>query len=285
MHCAGPCRDLVRAIYTDRTFEVRDAGSVSNAYPQNFGISQGCPLSPFLFAIVTTVLLHDAKREATPNLDLMQQVHELVYADDALLVATTGEEASEYMHCVQRAGQQYGLQFNWRKLEVLSAGCNARILQPDGNAIPQKDSIIYLGSLIASDGKVGTELSRRLGAARAEFETLARVWSHSTLDNARKLRIFDACVVSKLLYCLHTSFLSKQELRRLDAFQARCLRKILRIPHSYISRVSNERVLERAGSKPLSNALLRRQLLFLGHVARKPGDDPVRQTVFRPFSH
>ena len=95
---------VVRAIYTDRTFEVRDAGSVSNAYPQNFGISQGCPLSPFLFAIVMTVLLHDAKREATPNLDLTQQVHELVYADDTLLVATTGDEASGYMPCVQRAG-------------------------------------------------------------------------------------------------------------------------------------------------------------------------------------
>ena len=170
-------------------------------------------------------------------------------------------------------------------LEVLSAGGSACILKPDGNEILQKDGIIYLGSLITSDGKVGTELSRRLGAARAEFETLSRVWSHSTLDNVRKLRIFDACVVSKLLYCLHTSFLNKQELRRLDAFQARCLRKILRIPHSYISRVSNECVLQRAGSKPLSNALLRRQLLFLGHVARKPGDDPVRLTVFRPFSH
>ena len=37
----------------------------------------------------------------------------------------------------------------------------------------QKDSIVYLGCVLAADGTVGAELSRRLGAARAEFDTLA----------------------------------------------------------------------------------------------------------------
>ena len=82
-----------------------------------------------------------------------------------------------------------------------------------------------------------------------------------------------------------TAYLNKQENRRLDAFQARCLRKILRIPHSYISRVPNAVVLQRSGARLLSNSLLRKQLTFLGHVARKPGDDAVRLTVFQPFSH
>ncbi len=32
-----------------------------------------------------------------------------------------------------------------------------------------KDSIIYLGGLLASDGRMGSELSRRLGAAAANL--------------------------------------------------------------------------------------------------------------------
>ena len=239
----------------------------------------------FLLAIVMTVLLHDAKRKAAPSLDPKLHVHELVYADDTLLLATSAHLAEEYMGAVQRAGLQYGLQFNWRKIEVLTVGVDACLSKPDGSPVPQRESMVYLGSAISDDGKIGSELSRRLGAARAEFDKLTKVWNHSTLTQQRKIRIFESCVVSKLLYCLHTAYLNKQENRRLDAFQARCLRKILRIPHSYISRVPNAVVLQRSGARLLSNSLLRKQLTFLGHVARKPGDDAVRLTVFQPFSH
>ena len=43
---------------------------------------------------------------------------------------------------------------------------------------------------------------------------------------AVQIRIFEACVLSKLLYCLHTAWLNKAELRRLKAFQAKPFRKI-----------------------------------------------------------
>ncbi len=162
--------------------------------------------------------------------------------------------------------------------------CEAEICKPDGSFVEQKDSITYLGSVLSSSGHLGTELGRRLGAALSEFRKLERVWSHSTLSADRKLRIFEACVLSKLLYCLHTAWLNKHELARLDAFQAKCLRQILRIPHSYMSRVTNKSVLQQALAERLSTTLLKRQLLFLAHVARKPGDDPVRRSVLTPFS-
>ena len=160
--------------------------------------------------------------------------------------------------------------------------CVAAISKPDGNLIEQKHSITYLGSVLTSSGTLGPELGRRLGAARAEFKKLERIWSHSSLSTGRKLRIFDACVLSKPLYCLHAAYLNQQELARLDAFHVKCLRKITRIPHSYISRISNNTVLERASSTKLSRTLLRRQLELLAHVARKPDADPVRMSVFKP---
>ena len=103
-----------------------------------------------------------------------------------------------------------------------------------------------------------------MGAARAEFKTLERVWSHSTLPRHKKLQIFEACVLSKLLYCLHTVWLNKQELAKIDALQARCLRRIMGIQHSYFSRVSNQAVLAEAQAQRLSIVLLKRQLLLLG---------------------
>lgn len=53
--------DMVSAIYTNRVFEVSECGATSSRNVQNAGICQGCPLSPYLFIIVMTVLMHDAR--------------------------------------------------------------------------------------------------------------------------------------------------------------------------------------------------------------------------------
>ena len=105
------------------------------------------------------------------------------------------------------AGANYGLKFNWGKLELMSIRCQGHVSSPDGVQIPEKDSMVYLGSVLAADGSIASELSRRLGCARSEFDTLARVWSHSTFTAQRKLHIFEACVQTKLLYGLHAAWL------------------------------------------------------------------------------
>ena len=212
-----------------------------------------------------TVLLRDAKDMLGQTADF---VRELVYADDTLIVATNPEQADDYMKTIAQAGANYGLKYNWKKLEVLPIRCEARILKPDGAIVEQKASIVYLGCILAADGGIEAELGRRIGLAKAEFDKLDRVWSHATISTQRKLRIFDACVLSKLLYSLHTAWLKTADLARLDAFQARCLRRILRIPHSYYSRISNATVLERASRNKLSCLLLQRQLALFADITR-----------------
>ena len=122
------------------------------------------------------------------------------------------------MKAVRRAGLQCGLQVNWRQIGVLTVGVDLRLSKPDGSPIPQRDSMVYLGSAISDDGEIGSELSHRLGAARAEFDKLTKIWNHSTLTQQRNIRIFESCVASKLLYCLHTAYLNKQENLLFDAF-------------------------------------------------------------------
>ena len=40
------------------------------------------------------------------------------------------------------------------------------------------------------------------GAASTEFDKLCKVWSHASVPIAKNIRIYEACVVSKLMYCL-----------------------------------------------------------------------------------
>ena len=92
----------------------------------------------------------------------------------------------------------------------------------------------------------------------------------------RKTQIFNTCVGSQLLYCLHTAWLNKAELRKLDGFHARCLRKILGIPHPFISRVSDCDVYKRGKCRPYSKTLTCRQLMLFHKVMTLPPTDARR---------
>ena len=280
--------DMIRAIYTNRSFSVRDAGSTFLPRQQLFGISQGCPLSPFLFVMVMSVLTHDAKTNLLLNFPFAGagrlHVQELLYADDTLVVDADEAVVQEYMARINEAGEEYGLSFNWSKLEVLPVRCVANFPRPDGGTITQKTNMKYLGSVLSSDGRVGAELGKRIGAAQADFLKLVKVWSHAAITRRRKLRIFEACVVSKLLYCLHVCWLNAAETRKLDAFYVRCVRKIGGIRPSYYSRLSNQTVCEYMGCKPLSVSLKRYQLLYIANLARRPDGNVLRDIIFKPSS-
>ena len=98
------------------------------------------------------------------------------------------------------------------------------------------------------------------------------------------MRIFEVCIISKLLYGLVIAVLGKAERGRLDGFQARRLRRILRIPPSYYSRVSNARVLGMAGKENLSTSLVRQQMTLMGKIAFRPNHDAVLRSIFQPNS-
>ena len=271
----------VKGIYRDRTFFVTDAGQTSAEHKQEFGICQGCPLSPFLFVIVMTVLISDARvllSERAGEVD----TEELLYADDTLLIDRAGGHVQDYMECIHEIGAEYGLSFNWGKLEVLTVRCRDVIKTPDGSAVKNKASMVYLGSLLSEDGYTELELSRRIGAARADFDALRRLWSHANVPREDKLRVFNACVMSKLMYALHTAWLNVAARRRLDGFQARCLRRIVGIEHSYLSRVSNAEVLKVSGAKSASSTLLRSQLRLFGRVATCNAAANLRKELFEP---
>ena len=91
-------------------------------------------------------------------------------------------------------------------------------------------------------------------------------------------------VTSKVLYGLSSAWLNVCEQRRIDGFQARCLRSVLGIKPAYWSRVSNLKILEQACQRPYSKQLLCQQLLLYGTVARAADTEITRAATFCPGS-
>ena len=103
---------------------------------------------------------------------------------------------------------------------------------------------------------------------------------HSNVSRRRKLTLLDSLVFSKLRYASSSAWLSKSDLRRLDGFQANCLRKVLGIPSAYFSRVSNDRVRNLTGQGKFSTTVRKAQLKLLGDVLTNPDKALLKKVAF-----
>ena len=279
--------NMIKSIYTDRQFLIQEMGISSDLHCQDFGISQGCPLSPFLCIILMTIVMHDAKSNLLDKgwqLNPKFLLHDLLYADDTLLIEVDVDCLQTYMQEVARYGKEYGLALNWDKIEVLPIRCNPDIKDPDGHHKENKSSILYLGALITSDGRITAELNRRLGMAQADFKILDKTWNHTNLSRTTKFEIFQTLILNKLLYALEAAWLTKTERRHLDGFFAKSVRRIMGIRPSYFSRIANKTIYREFGILPLSAILLRRQIIYYGKLTRLPDDAILRRFLFDPHT-
>ena len=67
-------------------------------------------------------------------------------------------------------------------------------------------------------------------------------WRHANVPKKWKLIVYNAVVISQLVFGLNTIKFTNPMLNKLDAFQIRGLRAILNIEHSYKSHVSYKRI-------------------------------------------
>jgi len=238
----GKFLKLIESIYECRSFAVKDGPLLSTSRLQEAGIAQGCPLSPYLFVILMSVVMADA-RSSTSFVESRPYIvtSDLVYADDTMIIASSAAHAQSYLDAVTETGKTYGLELNLKKTVLLRLRGDEDVVGFDGKALQVKTEAVYLGGLINIHGLASPELGRRIGEARGVFRQLVAVWKHANIPLKRKYAMLDACVMSKLLYCLESLWILADGLKRLDGFFASCLRQIAGIKHSYYSRVASNR--------------------------------------------
>ena len=230
-----------------------------------------------------TVLMTDAQSILSQEAQLAvsnNSLEDVLFADDTLLISTSAKHLQEYMAAVEQCGRQYGLEIHWGKVHYVPVSSEQCVKSPAGETIQPKESMIYLGATIHGDGRFGSEVSRKIGAAKEAFKFLHAIWKHSRITKHRKVQLFEALILSKLRYATASAWLLKAELRRLDGFQAHCLRQILNVPSPYVSRISNKCILERCNAQQLSYTIQAKQQRLREEVMSSPTKQPLRQATF-----
>ena len=129
------------------------------------------------------------------------------------------------------------------------------------------NSFTYLGSTVSDTLNLDTEISSRIAKAAGVMAKLnKRVWNNSLLSERTKVLVYQACVLSTLLYGSESWTAYARQEKRLNSFHLRCLRRLLKI--KWQDRVPNTEVLDRAGLLSMPALLSHRRLRWLGHVHR-----------------
>ena len=152
----------------------------------------------------------------------------------------------QLINAVTTEGATYGLEINWTKTFQMSICTNSQVTRPDNTVLENKRGIVYLGGMISCDGRAARELTRRVNEGRSIFLVMMKLWSHANINGKRNIEIFNSCITSKVMCSLESLWLLQANKDRLNTCQCWCLRRIMRIAPSFISRVSNVNVCQGA---------------------------------------
>ena len=108
-------------LYKQIYFRIKDAEGKSTEREQRTGIRQGCPLSPYLFVLLMTVMFEDIHNEAGEKVWTKAAKEagttELLYADDTLLIGSKQKAINKLIEIIEKHSTRYGMKLNASKCE------------------------------------------------------------------------------------------------------------------------------------------------------------------------
>jgi hypothetical protein len=291
-------------------------GEKSGWHRQKCGIRQG-PLSPFLFILIMNRIFEQVGvlKEAycqkffgesfEPVRMQGLSFNEILFADDTLIFGEPGRSLDAFLWAIESVSCAYGLKLNRSKCAHLSLWQSApKVEFSSGTAVSREARSDYLGSMMNISVAPKAEVNRRLALARYTWLTLRNFWREGLLSVKDRLLIYQALIESKLTYGLHVLPLKDELLNKMNAFQMRGIRQLLKIAPTHVDRNnSNKKVLELAEErintnkegepespnrktiKLISEVLLKRAQCELGEIIRLPEDDPRKEVTFKSGLH
>ena len=167
--------------------------------------------------------------------------------------------------------QRWGLTINVKKTKQLITEVNKSVtkdvdIEIRGEKVERVKDFVYLGSALDERGSCGVKIERRIRLDLWRFNELRKpVWSQSSISVKTKMQIYEATVLSVILYGCETWTCTDKDYKRLNIFHTKRLRAIL---GKRKDEISNKNLYSRTRSGPLENKIRKARLRWAGHVRR-----------------
>ena len=151
---------------------------------------------------------------------------------------------------------------------------NAKIERPikiDGEELEEVDEFTYLGSKVTKEGGASEDIKARLQKARGAFLSLSQVWKSSLYSVKTKVRIYNSNVRSVLMYGSECWKMTVADTKKCEAFNNRCLRRILRM--FWPNKITNVELRKRTDTQTIEESIRLRRWRCIGHVLRRGNEE------------
>ena len=179
-------------------------------------------------------------------------------------MAESKEELKSLLMKAKEESEKAGLKLNIQKTKIMASG-PITSWQIDGETVTDFN---LGGSKITADGDCSHEIKRYLLLGRGVMTNLDSILKSRDITLLTKVRLVKAMVFPVVMYGCESWTIKKAEHRRIDAFELRCWRRLLRVP--WTARRSNQPILkEISPGCSLEGLMLKRKLQYLGHLMQR----------------
>ena len=267
--CSEDDTRLARVLMANTKIRVRVNSTLSAEFTSTDGAFQGDTLSGTLFTLslagaLNHVRAKSVERPNPPISDTGMPV-EWEYSDDVDFADADLGPLREFLPKCSEVLREWNLNVNAGKTEFVRfylAGKDD--LDDDGVALRGNEPWRVsksLGSLLCSTA----DIDRRIGLAHGAFRTYSKLWLQgSKIPLKRKLTVYDAQVVSVLLYNCSSWSAPQNVMAKLDVCHRKHLRRILNIywPKGVIS---NKELYRRCQVTPITERVRKARWTLFGH--------------------
>ena len=130
------------------------------------------------------------------------------------------------------------------------------------------NSFVYLETTV-TDGVGSTEeIKSRAAIAKTAVSKLIKIWKSRDITKRTKLKIIHTLVFSIFLYASECRTIKKTGTDKINAFEMRCYRQMLRIP--WTAKRTNVSIIKELGiQERLATTVRKRVLKFIDHTIRQ----------------
>ena len=157
-----------------------------------------------------------------------RNINNFRYADDTTLMAES-EELKNLLMKVKEESEIAGLKLSIQKTKIMAS---SPILswQIDGETVEIMSDFLFLSSKITADADRSHETKRFLLLGRKAMTNLGSILKSRDITLPTKVHLVKAMVFPVVMYGCECWTIKEAELRRVDAFQLWCWRRLLRVP-------------------------------------------------------
>ena len=168
---------------------------------------------------------------------------------------------------VKEESEKVDLKLNIQKTKIMASG-PITSWEIDGETMETLSDFILGGSKISADGDCSHEIKRHLLLGRKVMTNLDSILKSRDITLSIKVRLVKAMVFPVVMYGCESWIVKKAELRRTDAFELWCWRRLLRVP--WTARRSNQSILKEVSPGcSLEGLILKLKLQYFGHLMRR----------------